>query len=189
MTSSLDVRESAALLAHAERIAETRADLRLIDELTGASANWLAFARPDLQATIDAFALYLDRCEADARLLLVGDANVELNGLNAHLKRIAATDIAAVKAAYLCADALVAIGGIDREAVVGALALGTPIVAAATDIQALARNAALDWNDRDAALICASVERLRNDATLRAALRANGFAQITELAKTAQDDR
>jgi len=178
MRSGPDVPESPALFAHAERMAETRADLRLIDELTGASANWLAFAQSDMVAVLNAFVLYLDRCEADARLLVVGDV-LDDHQLGAHVKHIDATDIAAVKAAYLCADALIAIGSVDREAIFGALALGVPIVAA--DIESMAEDAALSWNARDASLIAASVERLRNDASLRATLRANGFARFATL--------
>jgi glycosyltransferase involved in cell wall biosynthesis len=179
------------LFPSAQRLIETPADLGLLDELCSESANWLLVERApasiDIDRALDAFTMYLDRCEADARLLIVCapasdhsrlEACVVERALSAHVKMFDGGDTSAVKAAYLCADALLCLEEADgfHASVIEALAVGTPIVAAAADeTTALLDDAGLFWQRLEAALMCAAIERLRKDRALRALVRANGF--------------
>jgi glycosyltransferase involved in cell wall biosynthesis len=57
-----------------------------------------------------------------------------------------------------------------------AMALGTPIIGAGAGTGVI--EAGLLWEDADAGLLAATVERLRRDAALRTRLRERGFAQL-----------
>jgi uncharacterized alpha-E superfamily protein len=191
-----------ALFPRTQRLLETAADLRLIDELSADSTTWLVVegtaGGSQLREVFDAFALYLERCEADARLLVVcvaeSDdvvrAHAAERDLSAHLKVLHAADAGAVKAGYLCADVLVCIGNdAGVPALVDAMAIGTPVVAAAwSEAAATLGDAGLIWETADPALICASVDRLRRDAHLRAALRETGFARMAAVLADAESD-
>lgn len=193
-------RERTAVLApfnRLDRLVETQADLGLLDGC-GRNATWLAVGRlaPN-KAHLDlfeAFACYLDRCEADARLLVVGSEDARLEGYNAALReRVRSLRLEAhirwlrdvgedvLKAAYLGADALVSLSRHEGFCVplAEAMALGVPVVALDAGAQAWTLGGAgLVWDSAEPALIAASVERLRADAALRSELRERGFARV-----------
>jgi glycosyltransferase involved in cell wall biosynthesis len=196
-------REQTAVLApfnRLDRLIATPADAELLDALCDGAPNWLAVGRLapnkghlDL---LDAFAAYLDRCDARARLVIVGSEDARLASYNAaihtkvqaldlaaHVRFLRAVDDGALKAAYLCADALVSLSGHEGFCVplVEAMALGVPVVALDRGAQAWTiGGAGLIWSDPDPALIAASVERLREDAALRSLLRERGMARVAE---------
>lgn len=193
-------RERTAVLApfnRLDRLIATPADLVLLDRATPA-ATWLAVGRlaPNKAhlALLDAFALYLDRCEADARLLVVGSRDARLEAYNEALQQRVATlrlsehvqflhDVGedVLKAAYLRADALVSLSGHEGFCVplIEAMALGVPVVARDAGAQAWTLGGAgLLWPDTDPAVVAASVERLRADARLRSSVRERGFARV-----------
>jgi len=180
------------------RLLETPADLSVLDELSDDCANWLAVGRLapnkghlDL---LDAFAVYLDRCEADARLLVVGAEDprlvryneairdkVRALRLDRHVRFLHGVDDSILKAAYLVADALISLSRHEGFCVplAEAMALGTPVVALDRGAQVWTiGGAGLVWNDVDPAVVAASVERLRADPRLRATLRERGFDRI-----------
>ena len=195
-------RERTAVLApfnRLDRLIATPADLGLLDGAT-AAATWLAVGRlaPNKShlALFDAFALYLDRCDADARLLVIGarDARLERynDALQAHIGKLQLSsrvqflqdvDDGVLKAAYLCADALVSLSEHEGFCVplIEAMALGVPVVALDAGAQAWTLGGAgLLWPGVEPSVVAASVERLRADATLRSDLRERGFARVAE---------
>lgn len=181
-----------------DRLIATPVDPGLLDTLRTPATNWLAVGRlaPNKGhlALFDAFATYLDRCDARARLIVVGSEDPRLARYNAalrermralridpHVMFLQGIDDSALKTAYLCADALVSLSGHEGFCVplVEALALGVPVVALAHGAQAwTVGDAGLVWNDCEPALVAASVERLRQDAALRTRLRERGFARV-----------
>lgn len=193
--------ERTAMLApfnRLDRLIATPADLGLLDALCNGGSNWLAVGRlaPNKGhlALLDAFAMYLDRCDAGARLILVGSEDARLSSYNAaireriralhldaHVMFLHGVDDGVLKAAYLCADALLSLSGHEGFCVplAEAMALGVPVVALAHGAQAWTLGGAgLVWDEADSALIAASVERLRRDPQLRAELRERGFARV-----------
>ena len=183
-----------------DRLIATPADLDLLDELRGAPAVWLAVGRLapnkghlDLFA---AFAEYLDHCEPDARLLVVGSEDARLArytealhvrrralDLEAHVRFLDNVDDGRLKAAYLGADALISLSAHEGFCVplVEAMALGVPVIALDRGAQTwTVGDAGLVWDAADPALIAASVARLRTDAHLRGALRERGFERVAQ---------
>lgn len=181
-----------------DRLIATPADPALLDSLRDDAPNWLAVGRLapnkghlDL---LDAFAAYLDRCDARARLVLVGSedsrlssynaaiaAKVEALGLAPHVRFLRGVDDGALKAAYLCADALVSLSRHEGFCVplVEAMALGVPVVALDRGAQGWTLGGAgLLWSEAEPALVAASVERLREDPALRDLLRERGMARV-----------
>lgn len=193
-------RERIAVLApfnRLDRLIEAPAELSLLDE-GGRGATWLAVGRlaPN-KAHLDlfeAFACHLDRCQADARLLIVGSEDARLERYNAavrerihvlrlepHIHWLRDVDEGTLKAAYLVADALVSLSRHEGFCVplAEAMALGVPVVALDAGAQAWTLGGAgLVWDSADPALIAASVERLHADAALRSELRERGFARV-----------
>ena len=195
-------RERIAVLApfnRLDRLVETPAALPVLDE-SQSGATWLAVGRlaPN-KAHLDlfeAFACYLDRCEADARLLVVGSEDARLERYNAalrervqalrlesHIRWLRDVDESALKAAYLSADALVSLSRHEGFCVplAEAMALGVPVVALDAGAQAWTLGGAgLVWDNAEPALIAASIERLRADPILRSELRERGFARVAD---------
>jgi glycosyltransferase involved in cell wall biosynthesis len=193
-------RERIAVLApfnRLDRLVETQAALPVLDE-SQSGATWLAVGRlaPN-KAHLDlfeAFACYLDRCEADARLLVVGSEDARLERYNAalrervqalrlepHIRWLRDVDESALKAAYLSADALVSLSRHEGFCVplAEAMALGVPVVALDAGAQAWTLGGAgLVWDSAEPALVAASIERLRADPALRSELRERGFARV-----------
>jgi glycosyltransferase involved in cell wall biosynthesis len=181
-----------------DRLVETPADLEFLRAIETRATTWLAVGRlaPNKGHLVlfDAFATYLDRCDADARLLVVGSEDARLADYNSALhERIAALRIGQhvhflrdvpeprLKAAYLSADALVSLSAHEGFCVplVEAMALGVPVVARDAGAQATTLGGAgLVWDDPDAGLVAASIERLRGDAALRELLRERGTARV-----------
>lgn len=181
-----------------DRLIATPADLGMLDALRDNAANWLAVGRlaPNKGhlALLDAFATYLDRCEANARLLVVGTEDERLASYNAAIREklktldleanvqfLQGVDDSVLKAAYLGADALVSLSSHEGFCVplAEAMTLGVPVVALDRGAQAwTVDNAGLVWESADRALIAASVERLRTDPALRACLRERGFSRV-----------
>jgi glycosyltransferase involved in cell wall biosynthesis len=181
-----------------DALLDTPADLALLERWRDGAANWLAVGRiaPNKGhlELLDAFALFLDRCTAEARLLLVGSVDARLARYAAALReRIDALAIGprvewlqdagegALKAAYLSADALVSLSGHEGFCVplVEAMALGVPVVARDAGAQgATLGDAGLAWETPEPALVAASVQRLREDAGLRSLLRRRGEARV-----------
>ena len=193
-------RERTAVLApfnRLDRLIATPADLALLDAATPA-ATWLAVGRlaPNKAhlALFDAFAAYLDRCEADARLLVIGGRDARLGvyndallarvatlQLSSHVQFLHDVDESVLKAAYLRADALVSLSGHEGFCVplIEAMALGVPVIALDAGAQAWTLGGAgLLWPVAEATVIAASVERLRGDAELRHELRERGYARV-----------
>jgi glycosyltransferase involved in cell wall biosynthesis len=194
-------RERTAVLApfnRLDRLIATPADLGLLDTMRDGASQWLTVGRlaPNKGhlALLDAFALYVDRCDANARLLVVGSEDARLASYNAalrdklaalrlqaHVQFLHGVDDGALKAAYLGADALISLSAHEGFCVplAEAMALGVPVVALACAAQAWTiGGAGLVWDSADPALIAASVERLRQDAVLRDCLRERGFARV-----------
>lgn len=193
-------RERAVVLApfnRLDRLVETPAALPVLDE-SRRSATWLAVGRlaPN-KAHLDlfeAFACYLDRCEADARLLVVGSEDTRLERYNTVVRErvqmlrlesnilwLRDVDESTLKAAYLSADALVSLSRHEGFCVplAEAMALGVPVVALDAGAQAWTLGGAgLVWDSAEPALIASSVERLRADSALRSELRERGFARV-----------
>ena len=183
-----------------DRLIATPADLDLLDALDDGAAAWLAVGRlaPNKGHLIlfDAFAMYLDRCDPTARLVIIGSEDARLERYNAaiqdrihtldlaaHVRFLRGVDDAALKAAYLSADALISLSGHEGFCVplVEAMALGVPVIALDAGAQAWTLGGAgLLWECADVALIAASVERLRADAELRDRLRERGMARVAE---------
>jgi len=180
-----------------DRLVETPAALPVLDECSR-GATWLAVGRlaPNKAYLdlFDAFACYLDRVEADARLLVVGSEDTRLERYNAalrervhalrlesHVRWLRDVDEGMLKAAYLVADALVSLSRHEGFCVplAEAMALGVPVVALDAGAQAWTLGGAgLLWDSADPALVAASVERLRADPALRSELRERGFARV-----------
>ena len=181
-----------------DRLVTAPADIGVLDEFTGRSAKWLAVGRvaPN-KGHVDllrAFAVYLDRCEADAQLLIAGSHDPRLAryadalreqtralDLVPHVRFLGAVSDEALKALFLVADALVSLSGHEGFCVplAEAMALGTPVVALDRGAQAWTLGGAgLVWPDAQPAIVAASVERIRNDAQLRTALRERGFERV-----------
>jgi glycosyltransferase involved in cell wall biosynthesis len=169
------------------RLAGTPADTALLQRWQSASANWLAPV-PDTQDVqrllLQAFAVYLDRCDGGARLIVIDDGAaaptiaalrnaIADGGCAAHIELLVDAGDACTKAALLSADALLS-SGASLALLHEAMALGTPVVHVGGGPPEA--GTALLWREPDAALLAASLERLRNDAALRALLRADGFA-------------
>ena len=193
--------ERTAVLAPFNRVDHliaTPADLDLLDDLHGTAAIWLAVGRLapnkghlDL---FEAFATYLDRCEPDARLVVVGSEDVRLAryngalherlqtlGLAAHVRFLCDLDDAGLKAAYLGADVLISLSAHEGFCVplVEAMALGVPVLALDRGAQAwVVGDAGLVWDNADPALIAASVAHLRTDARLRGLLHERGLERV-----------
>lgn len=182
-----------------DRLVETPAGLGLLDACNE-GATWLAVGRlaPNKAHLdlFDAFALYLDRCESGARLLVVGSEDARLERYNAalrervqalclepHIHWLRDVDEGLLKAAYLGADALVSLSRHEGFCVplVEAMALGVPVVALDAGAQAWTLGGAgLIWDSAEPALVAASVERLRADAVLRSELRERGFTRVAD---------
>jgi len=174
---------SPGTLDHLEGIAANEA---LLARWQSAGANWvvaLPGAPAQQRVLLEAFELYLDRCEGDARLIVLardaGAASVgafrdalERRGLAAHAECLVDADDADTKSALLSGDALLLADAHD-DLVRAAAMLGTPVVTLAGD--AVADAAGLAWDAADPRLLAATVERLREDAVLRMQLRARGF--------------
>ena len=196
-------RERTAVVAPFNRLdhlVERPADLGLLDALAHDGTTWLAVGRlaPNKAhlALLDAFALYLDRCDAHARLLVVGGEDprlerynaairerVSAHGLGAHVRFLHGVRDDQLKAAYLRADAFVSLSAHEGFCVplVEAMALGVPVVARAAAAQPWTLGGAgLLWDEPEPALVAASVERLRGDAELRHALRERGLRRVAE---------
>lgn len=173
-------------------------DFALLDAPRQRKATWLAVGRLapnkghlDL---FDAFALYRDYCEANARLIVVGSRDPRLVSYNAALmERLCVLGIEAdvrflsgvgeevLKAAYLSADALVSLSAHEGFCVplIEAMALGVPVIARDAGAQAWTLGGAgLLSEGADPARVAASMERVRQDAALRDAMRETGFARI-----------
>jgi glycosyltransferase involved in cell wall biosynthesis len=196
-------RDRTAVLApfnRLDRLVAMPADGGLLNALNDGATNWLSVGRLapnkghlDL---LEAFATYLDHCDAHARLIMVGSEDGRLAsynaaihdriltlGLVAHVRFLQGVDDGVLKAAYLCADALVSLSGHEGFCVplVEAMALGVPVVALDRGAQAwTVGGAGLVWDNPDAALIAASVERVRRDPALRGVLRERGMARVAE---------
>lgn len=196
-------RERTAVLApfnRLDRLIAMPADLALLDALNDGSANWLTVARlaPNKGHLylLDAFAMYLDRCQGEARLIVIGSEDARLESYNAalrekvqalhldaHLQFLHGADDAALKSAYLCADTLVSLSAHEGFCVplVEAMALGVPVVALDAGAQAWTLGGAgLHWDSTEPALIAASIERIRQDAGLRDAMRERGYARVAD---------
>jgi hypothetical protein len=171
---------------HLPRIAANEA---LLARWQSAAANWVA-ALPAQDVTqrllLDAFELYLDRCDGGARLIVLAHAvpdaasnafqsRVAQRGCAAHIECFVDPDDADTKSALLSADALL-LADAHEDLVRGAAALGTPVVTGFTE--GFATEAGLAWDSPDASVLAASVECLRADAGLRAHLRERAFAWI-----------
>lgn len=161
------------------------------------TANW-AVALPARDAPqrllLDAFALYLDRCDGGARLIVLAH-DVPADALQAFRSLLARCDHAAhveclvepgdadTKSTLLSADALL-LADAHGDLVRAAAMLGTPVVTICAE--GFATEAGLAWEAPDASLLAASVERLRADAGLRAILRERAFAWISNGGTTAR---
>lgn len=181
-----------------ERLIATPADLELLDKLRDDAATWLAVGRlaPNKGhlELLDAFSTYLDRCEPDARLLIVGAQDARLLRYNeaihdkvttlrleAHVQFLRGIDDSTLKAAYLSADALISLSRHEGFCVplAEAMALGTPVIALDRGAQAWTLDGSgLDWDTADPTIVAASMERLRSDPILRAELRERGFERV-----------
>ena len=161
----------------------------LLARWQSAAANWVV-ALPARDASqrllLDAFELYLDRCDGGARLIVLAHAVpgaatgafqslVAQRSWTAHVECLVDPDDADVKSALLSADALL-LADMHEDLERGAAELGTPIVASSTE--GFAADAGLAWDAADASVLAASVEYLRADAGLRAHLRERAFAWI-----------
>lgn len=170
-----------------DHLAGIAANEALLARWQSATANWVV-ALPAGDAPqrllLDAFELYLDRCDGGARLIVLahdrpGDAPGVFRSMLAergcadHVECFVDPDDSDTKSALLSADALLLAEAHD-DLVRAAAMLGTPVVTTATE--GFAADAGLAWEVPDASLLAASVERLRADALLRACLRERAFA-------------
>lgn len=181
-----------------DRLLAAPADFTLLDAVGRDTTTWLAVGRLapnkghlDL---LDAFAMYLDRCRSDARLLVVGSEDPRLARYNAAVReRVRALRIETrvqflhdvgeemLKGAYLAADVLVSLSEHEGFCVplVEAMVLGVPVVARDAGAQAWTLDgSALLWDAPGPALVAASVERVHGDTSLREAMRERGFARV-----------
>jgi glycosyltransferase involved in cell wall biosynthesis len=181
-----------------DRLLTVPADYALFDAPRQRTATWLAVGRLapnkghlDL---FDAFSLYCDHCEANARLIVVGSRDPRLVSYNAALlERLCKLGIEGdvrflsevgedvLKAAYLSADALISLSAHEGFCVplIEAMALGVPVIARDAGAQAWTLGGAgLLSNGDDPAVVAASMERVRQDASLRDAMRETGFARV-----------
>ncbi len=170
-------------------LATLPADSLLLQQWQSPATIWLAadgLVAAAAGILLDAFAVYLDRCDGAARLILLGRADhVESTSaldeltrdmhLAAQVARVDASDPATLKAALLSADALIDLSA-EAAWVRAAIALGTPVVGSrrASNLEILGE-AALLWDDPAPELVAASVLRLRTDPWLRARVREEGF--------------
>lgn len=170
-----------------DHLAGIAANEALLVRWQSVGANWVAALPGDpaqQRLLLEAFELYLDRCDGGARLIVLA-RDVPLAGLDAfhdalagggfaaHVECLVDADDADTKSALLSADALLLVAAHD-ELVRAASLLGTPVVTLAADPAAQA--AGLAWNAPDPRLLAATVARLREDAELRVHLRGRGFA-------------
>ncbi|HJT97479.1 MAG TPA: glycosyltransferase, partial [Rhodanobacteraceae bacterium] len=192
-----------------DRLVHAEADLPLLDRFRSGASTWLGVGRiapnKGYLDLVDAFAIYRDAYDADARLVVVGRADprlasytgavrarIDALGLSEAVHFLSDVDDGALKSAYLVADALVCLSEHEGFCVplAEAMALGTPVVACdAGAIAATAGDAALVWDTRDPYLFAASVARLREDARLRRLLRERGLARIEREFSTAALER
>jgi glycosyltransferase involved in cell wall biosynthesis len=170
-----------------DHLAGIAANEALLARWQSAAANWVA-ALPDgiaqQRLLLEAFELFLDRCDGGARLIVLArgvpaaasaafrDA-LPACAFAAHVECLVDADDADTKSALLSADALLLAAAQD-ELVRAAAMLGTPVVTVAAD--ACAAAAGLAWDAQDPGLLAATVERLREDPAARAWLRERGFA-------------
>jgi glycosyltransferase involved in cell wall biosynthesis len=183
----------------AGRIVAVAADTDRLRDWQRRDSTWLAVA-PLAEAAsrwlFEAFAMYLARCDASTRLLVVAPhdpardtsadvvalrEDAERIGASAHVEILADANDATLKAAYLSADTLIAAADTTqaRGAAIQAMVLGVPVTGARTiDLASITGDAALLWGDATPALFAATVERLRGDASLRDVLRERGFARF-----------
>lgn len=170
-----------------DHLAGIAANEVLLARWQSAAANWVT-ALPEGVAQqrllLDAFDLFLDRCDGGARLIVlarhVPPASVEAfrgalaaRAFAAHVECLVDADDADTKSALLSADALLLAAAQD-DLVRAAAMLGTPVVTVAAD--PIAAAAGLGWEAQDPRLLAATVERLRDDDAVRACLRERGFA-------------
>lgn len=174
-----------------DHLAAIAANEALLVRWQSPGANWVAAlpGEPALQRLLlEAFELYLDRCDGAARLIVLARdvAPAALDafhhalagcGFAAHVECPVDANDADTKSALLVADALLLLAAHD-DLVRAASVLGTPVVTLAADAAAAA--AGLAWNAPDPRLLAATVVRLREDAALRVQLRGRGFAWSTD---------
>lgn len=171
-----------------DHLAGVAANEGLLARWQSAAANWVA-ALPEgiaqRRLLLEAFELFLDRCDGSARLIVLARdvpvSTVEAfrdaaRAFDAHVECLVDADDADTKSALLSADALLLAAAQD-DLVRAAAVLGTPIVTVAADAAATA--AGLAWDAQDPRLLAATVERLREDPAVRARLRERGFAWST----------
>ncbi len=175
---------------HPDGLATIAANLALLARWQARAACWLVAG--DLHTglphdVLEAFELYLARCEADARMIVLATgAHEPPQALADALQACAASaqielhaaQPAVLKAALLAADALIlSDAASDPAATLAALELGVPVIgSAAAATAALTGAAALLWAGATPALLAASMERVRQDARLRGILRERGFS-------------
>jgi hypothetical protein len=172
-----------------DHLAGIAANEALLARWQSSAANWVV-ALPARDAAqrllLDAFELYLDRCDGGARLIVLAHAGhdaapgtfqsmVAQRGCAAHVECFVDPDDADTKSALLSADALL-LAEAQGDLVRGAAVLGTPVVTGFTE--GFAADAGLAWDAADASVLAASVAYLRADAGLRAFLRERAFAWI-----------
>ncbi|HEY0178298.1 MAG TPA: glycosyltransferase family 4 protein [Dokdonella sp.] len=180
-----------------EQLLDREADLALLDELADGTRNFLMVGRiaPNKGHVelVDAFAAYLDRFDASARLLLVGklDPNLaayeaairrraEQHRLGGRLRWIASASEEQLKAAYLASHVMMTLSRHEGFCVplVEAMALGVPVVArAAAAIPETLGGAGLVWDEDDPLLFAAAADRIVRDAELRRHLEELGHAR------------
>jgi glycosyltransferase involved in cell wall biosynthesis len=172
-----------------DHLAGIAANEALLARWQSAAANWVA-ALPDeppqQRFLLEAFELFLDRCDGGARLIVLA-RDVDAAGLDAfdeavaacafaaHVECLVDADDAAIKAALLSADALL-LAAAHGDLVRAAATLGTPVVTIAADAAAIA--AGLAWDTPDPRLLAATVEYLRAEPVLRTCLRERAFAWV-----------
>lgn len=172
---------------HARQLVAAPADLGALDRPLGDSRWILACPAPRIREGLSAFSLFLDRCDAGASLTVFVEEDREASELSHVLASLGMDDCAgivalndrtAAKTALVMADVLVAIcPGVSMCAIAAAFAAGVPTVAFGDAGFTMTRTP-LAWDAFDPALVCASVERVRDDPDLRRRLRARGFAEI-----------
>jgi glycosyltransferase involved in cell wall biosynthesis len=179
-----------------DRLVQTEPDPETLRDCAG-STNLLFVGRraPNKghRYLIDTFAVYADRYDPHARLLLVGRPDLRLGDYDAQLReharllavrsQVAFIDSATesqLRAYYDSAAALVVASEHEGFCVPAAeaMALGVPVAAyAAAALPGTAAGAALLWDEPDPFLLAASADRLARDPEARALLADAGRKQ------------